>query len=151
MTNAEIITAAVQAEALKHGIVKDAFDLLTKNDAWVAKMNGVHVENGEAVAADVKKLVAEMREKHPAIFVQPDARKLSAADFEKLEEELRKPARREIQVVPAYVRQIDSALLDDKGNQALREVLCGSKDSYYHGILEHAARSQGLNPTPAAA
>ena len=148
MTKTEIIAAAVQAEALKRGIVDK--DLISHLIDLYGK-DRVRVENGEAVASDVAKLVAEMREAHPAVFVQPDARKLSAADFEKLEEELRKPAPREIEERPAYIRQIDSAQLNDEGNQALREVLCGSKDSYYHSILERAARLQGLNPTAAAA
>jgi hypothetical protein len=112
-------------------------------------MNGIPVADGEAVAADVKKLVAEMREKHPAMFVKPDANKLSEADFEKLEDELRKGTPREIEKLPAYFRQIDASELDDSENEALGEMLRGSKQGHHLGIIERAARRQGL--TPAAA
>lgn len=148
MTKTEIIAAAVQAEALKRGIVDK--DLISHLIDLYGK-DRVRVENGEAVASDVTKLVAEMREAHPAVFVTPDANKLSEADFEKLENELRKGNPREIEKPAAYVRQIDASELDEQENEALGKVLRGSKQSYDHGILERAARRQGLNVTPAAA
>jgi hypothetical protein len=145
MTKDEIIEAAVKAEAERRGAI-DA-DLVT----MVFDLSKIRVVDGEAVASDVKKRVDEIRREKPLIFRERDARKMNDEAFAQLEQELRKPDLREIEERPAYVRQVDASQLTETENEALRAVLCGSKQSYHHGVVERAARRQGISTTPAAA
>jgi hypothetical protein len=144
MTNDQIVENAVKAEAEKQHAIDADLIAVALNGATIA------VVDGEVVG--VTELVRKLRKEKPHLFKEQDASKLKAAEFDALEAELREPQHgRASHTLPAWVRKIDAFELSNAETDALSAVLAGSKAGHYHGIVEGAARRQGIDVAAASA
>jgi hypothetical protein len=150
MTDTDIISAAVLEEAKKYGLIDEILFKGFPKDLD-EKAAALSVVNGTVSRVAIQLLVGLWRERMPQYFNAPDAAKLSDADFAKLEADLREPERREGKPLPGFIRKIDASQLSEDENASLRVVICGDKSTYHLGVVERAARRQGIDVAPVAA